>query len=307
MKFPTKSLFCVALSLLASACTTQDNLAKSALLQSTYLERGIVVNSLGQLEPEMMNDCQVDGYYWKPHGEFDQNTISNHFSIHYTGMMLDVIEDDGDLYIATPQSAFMEPRNILTDLPLLNQTLAPSMKVDTKFMISIAKLSTHKSLLALSEVIKNSHNDKNIIIIATVEQQKQLTNKLPSKTTILSEMPKSLSTSHLGVLSLCQSLSDELITGSYVSDKTLIKRLSMSSFVSFVELVQTLPHDADFSDLQQQQDLWREGQYQLFNGQIAKLSQEAAAYKQEKIDSGEIKRDQEEIKLQEKITINTTQ
>lgn len=306
MKFSFKIITCILFTLLFSACSTPIKEAKPQLLQASYQERGIKINQLGQLEPDIVSDLNIENYYWKPLGKFDQNTLNQHYSLHYSGLLLTIVEKNNKLFVLTPARSVKGNNKRLTALPLLNQELAQSIQQNTQFALNIKQVSSEKSLQLLADTIKKSNNNDNIKVITEGKQKQQLAMLLPDNIALISHLPSQIKTTHLDLLSLCQSLNDEAVMGSYVTAQnklTLFKKRD----ISFPELVKVLPHDANFNDLQQQLTLLQQGKYQTFDGKLAKINLQQPKYVPKESALSTNERDKESIQKQGKLIIKINQ
>jgi len=303
MKITSKIIACILITLFFSACSTQNNVSDSLLLQSAYEDRGIHINQQGQLEPELLSEFDITGYYWEPQDTFDRDTINARYSIHYAGILLNIIENKNELFVVTPHSLTKKNTDILTELPLLNQSLALSIQKNTQFILNISQLSNEKSLILLMDIIKESNNNSNIKVIYSGGQKRVLKTLLPVTVGLISDFPAHFKTTPLDLLSLCQSLNDDAVSGSYVSYQDRLQLLKKGD-ISYPELIQVLPHDADFFNLSQQQNLWRNGQYHTFNGKVANISKTKPKYTAKKTTLSAKKRDEKLIDKPEPLTIN---
>jgi len=306
MKIYLKIISCIALTVLFSACSTQKDISNPLLLQTAYKDRGININQLGQLEPDIVNELNVTDYYWKPHGKFDQNTLNEHFSIRYKGIILTIIEKDKALFVVTPDASIKANKKQFTALPLLNSELALSIQQDTQFIVNISQLNNDRSLRSLAQIITESNNSGNIQVLYQESQKQLLQPLLSANVALITGLPMQLKSTHFGLLSLCQSLNDNSVIGTYVTHQERLALLKNRD-ISFPELIKVLPHDANFNNLQQQLDLWRLGQYQKFDGEFAKISLEKPLYVPKETDLTTSERDKESIEKQAKLIMKISQ
>lgn len=306
IKSSFKIITCIIFSVLFCACSTQKKTSKPLLLENTYQERGISINQLGQLEPETLTDHKIINYYWLPHGKFEQGTLNYHYSVHYTGMILTIIEKNNKLLLVTPDSPIKASKNLFSALPRLNQELALSIQPDSKFILNVNQLTNEESLKSLTELIKDSNNDNNIQVLYKGPLAQILRALLPANVSLITHLPSTIKTTHLDFLSLCQSLNDDVVIGSYLTHQARLELLKKGD-INFAELVQALPHDADFTNLKRQQNFWLNGQYQKFDGKVAKINQQQPEYIPKKSNLSLSERDKQSIEKQEKLTIKISQ
>lgn len=290
----------IVIAFTLSACSTIDK--SSTSIQSAYHERGIVVNNQGQLEPIDINACKYENYYWRPIGGLNDDTLA-HYNALLSGIMLDLIEDDGDVYISSPTS--LDNSNttpILTSLPNLNSEFNEFINTDTHFILNLQALKSKDALQEFADIINDSDNNKNISIIAGPQQTTILKNMLPSDVIIKRQLNDDIHQTDQTLLALCQTLDANSVTQSFL-ENTEIAQLLLAKSIDVEDLIRALPYDADFSDLTVQETLWEQGLYLAFNGQTKTIVLDNSIYTPLDFNSSIIGRERGSVELQSVITI----